>query len=123
MADRKLRRSLPWSRLSGHSPAIEQGRHRQTWLPREARLGPFCPQERETEDHFLLQSMRDKELRGQYFMKSCPEFIELPCCQKLPSVKDRGAALPARSMDATRGYIGLPTHLVCSGFFSGVHVT
>ncbi|CAL8255755.1 unnamed protein product [Boreogadus saida] len=44
---------------------MEQGRHRQTWLPRGARLGPFCPQERETEAHFLLQCMRDEERRGE----------------------------------------------------------
>ena len=67
---RSQEKSLPSSRLSGHSLAIAQGRHRQTWLPREERLGPFCPQERETEAHFLLQCMRYKQPRGQCFIKS-----------------------------------------------------
>ena len=35
---------------------------------------------------------------------------KLPC-----GVKDRGIALPARSMDAARNSTGLPTHLVFNG--------
>ena len=55
VTDPKLRKTLTMYRLSDHSLAVETGRHRQTWLPREERLCQLCPQRQvETEQHFLL---------------------------------------------------------------------
>ena len=42
VTDPKLRRLLTMYRLSEHNLAIERGRHRQTWLPREDRLCSHC---------------------------------------------------------------------------------
>lgn len=53
--DRKRRKSLTMCRVSVHSLAREQGRHRLTCLSRRAWPCPFCPQEIETGAHFLLQ--------------------------------------------------------------------
>src|SRR4029434_442695 len=42
VTDKNLRTTLTKYRLSEHSLAIEVGRHRQTWLPKENRLCPHC---------------------------------------------------------------------------------
>ena len=53
--DTKQRRILTKYRLSDHQLAIETGRYRQTWLPREERVCAHCSTgEVETEMHFLL---------------------------------------------------------------------
>ena len=87
VTDRKLRKTLTMYRLSGHTLAIETGRHRQNRLPREARLCSLCHQgEVETESHFLLYCDKYKDLREVFFEKInhiYPEFIHLPDLQKL----------------------------------------
>ena len=70
VTDEKLRKTLTMYRLSDHKLAIETGRHRQTWLPREDRLCQLCPQrEVETEQHFLLQCGTYEDLRTKFFTK------------------------------------------------------
>ena len=70
VTDRKLRKTLTMYRLSGHSLAIETGRHRQNRLPREARLS-FCHKgEVETESHFLLYCDKYKDLKKVFFGKN-----------------------------------------------------
>ena len=44
VTDPNVRKALTKNRLSEHSLAIEKGRRRQTWLSREDRLRPHCPQ-------------------------------------------------------------------------------
>ena len=77
----KHRKTLTRYRLSNHSLAIEKGRHRQTWLPREERLCTKCNQDTiETELHFLNECSRWKEIRNQFFPKFTnihPEFPNL----------------------------------------------
>lgn len=74
-------------RLSGHSLAIETGRHRQNRLPREAGLCSLChKREIETESQFLLYCDKYKDLREFFFEKInhiYPGFIHLPDPQKL----------------------------------------
>ncbi|MGH0192693.1 UNVERIFIED_CONTAM: hypothetical protein FKN15_021413 [Acipenser sinensis] len=76
--DTKQRQILTKYRLSDHSLAIEKGRHRQTWLPKEERLCGHCETgEVETEMHFLLQCNKYSEKRQTYFRKfanSLPNF-------------------------------------------------
>lgn len=68
--DVKQRRILTKYRLSDHSLAIEKGRHRQTWLPKEERICVHCDSgEIETETHFLLYCGKYKELREKHFDK------------------------------------------------------
>ena len=68
VTDQKLRKTLTMYRLSDHSLAIETGRHRQTWQPREDRLCQLCPQRQvETETHFLLKCDTYEELRTKFF--------------------------------------------------------
>ena len=63
----KLRKTLTRYRFSDHSLAIETGRHRQNWLPREDRLCSLCSQgEVETELHFLLHCDKYKEIRESF---------------------------------------------------------
>ena len=68
VTDPKQRKTLTRYRLSEHSLAIEKGRHRQTWLPREERLCPHCTQnEVETELHFLTACPLYQDIRDTYF--------------------------------------------------------
>ena len=47
-----------------HSLAIEVGRHRQAWLPKETRLCPHCEQGTvETELHFLTQCTKYEDTK------------------------------------------------------------
>src|SRR4029434_666424 len=84
------RTTLTKYRLSEHSLAIEVGRHRQTWLPKENRLCPHCEQGPvETELHFLTQCTKYQSLRDQYFakiIKMCPEFLYLSDLERLPTL-------------------------------------
>lgn len=68
VSEPKVRKTLTKYRLSEHSLAIETGRHRQTWLPREERLCSVCSQgEVETELHFLTECDHYKDIRTKYF--------------------------------------------------------
>ena len=81
VSDKKLRKTLTKYRLSEHNLAVEVGRHRQTWLPREERLCSFCNQGTvETELHFLIYCNHNQSLRDYYFDKITqifPEFQHL----------------------------------------------
>ena len=83
----KLRKTLTKYRLSEHSLAIETGRHRQTWLPREERLCSHCDkQEIETELHFLIQCDKYQLIRELFFPKFIqiyPNFPAIPDTEKL----------------------------------------
>ena len=68
VTDPKQRKILTRYRLSEHSLAIEKGRHRQTWIPREDRLCTHCTQnEVETELHFLTTCPLYQDIRDTYF--------------------------------------------------------
>ena len=68
--DTKQRRILSRYRLSEHSLAIETGRHRKSWLPREQRVCVHCRTgEIETETHFLLHCHKYSSVRELYFSK------------------------------------------------------
>ena len=81
VSDKKMRKTLTKYRLSEHNLAVEVGRHRQTWLPREERLCSFCNQGTvETELHFLIYCNHNQSLRDYYFDKITqifPEFHHL----------------------------------------------
>ncbi|MGH0192630.1 UNVERIFIED_CONTAM: hypothetical protein FKN15_020198 [Acipenser sinensis] len=85
--DTKQRQILTKYRLSDHSLAIEKGRHRQTWLPKEERLCGHCETgEVETEMHFLTHCEKYKNTRDIFFPKFCdlvPEFPKMCDTQKL----------------------------------------
>ena len=50
--------------------AIEVGRHRQTWLPKENRQCLYCDQGTvETEPHFLTQCTKYEDIRQNYLKK------------------------------------------------------
>merc|ERR1712082_16415 len=75
--DPKLRKTLTKYRIGDHSLAIETGRHRQTWIPREDRICTSCPQgEVETELHFLLHCDKYKEIRDSFFPKINQKYNE-----------------------------------------------
>ena len=77
VTDPKLRKTLTRYRLSDHSLAIETGRHRQTWLPREDRLCSLCSRGQvETELHFLLHCDRYKEIRDSFGPKISDKYPE-----------------------------------------------
>uniref|UniRef100_A0A3B1JC70 ribonuclease H n=1 Tax=Astyanax mexicanus TaxID=7994 RepID=A0A3B1JC70_ASTMX len=68
--DRKQRQILTKYRLSDHRLAVETGRYKQSWLPREERLCAHCSTgEVETEMHFLLQCEKFKETRNFFINK------------------------------------------------------
>ncbi len=70
VTEKKLRKTLTRYSLSEHSLAVETGRHRQSWKPREDRLCPLCSQaEVETELHFLLDCPNYSEIRELYLPK------------------------------------------------------
>lgn len=61
-------RSLPKYRLSDNNLAIEKGRYKKAWLPREQRICGHCTtDEVETEMHFLLYCPKYEKIRQQYF--------------------------------------------------------
>ena len=71
-------RFLTKYRLSDHSLAIEKGRYKKAWLPRDQRICGHCTTgEVETEMHFLLHCPKYEEIRQQYFSifaKKVPNF-------------------------------------------------
>ena len=89
VTDPKLRRTLTGYRLSDHQLAIEKGRHRQTWLPREDRLCSLCSQgEVETELHFLLQCDKYKDIRASFFPKIKAKYKDFDATIDKSSLKD-----------------------------------
>ena len=76
--DTKQRQILTKYRLSGHSLAVEKGRYKKTWLPRDQRICGHCTtDEVETEMHFLLHCPKYEQIRQQYFLifaKEVPNF-------------------------------------------------
>lgn len=87
MRDVALRRTLTMYRLSEHSLAIEMGRRRQTWLPREDRLCSHCTLGvMETELHFLTECTKYQTIRDHYYtkiIKIFPQFNAYNPTQKL----------------------------------------
>ena len=68
--DRNQRQILTKYRLSDHKLAIEKGRLKKTWKPKENRLCDHCSaDEVETEMHFLLHCEQSHEIRNHYFSK------------------------------------------------------
>ena len=96
--DTKLRKTLTMYRLSEHHLAIERGRHRQTWLPREERLCSQCSLGAvETEVHFLTECHKYETIRkGSFdrFNLVIPGFQTLTGEAKLPYIlgEDRDLA-------------------------------
>ena len=82
LTDPKLRSTLTKYRLSQHRLAIETGRHRKSWLPKEERLCQQCQQNRpETELHFLTECTKFTQIRTEFFSKitkTRPVFENLP---------------------------------------------
>ena len=57
-------------RLIDHSLAIEKGRHKKCWLPKEQRICGHCTTgEVDTEMHFLLHCEKLENIRQNYFDK------------------------------------------------------
>ncbi len=87
VSDVRLRKTLTMYRLSEHSPAVETGRRRQTWLSREDRLCSHCMLgEIETELHFLTECTQYKDIRDHYYPrinKIFPQFNTCNPTQKL----------------------------------------
>lgn len=85
--EHKLRKTLSRYRLSDHRLAVERGRHRQRWQPREQRLCSLCSQrELETEEHFLIHCDHYHSIRSHYFTRFQqlePHFMALPNSEKL----------------------------------------
>ena len=85
-------------RLSEHHLAIERGRHKQTWLPREERLCSQCSLGAvETEVHFLTECHKYETIRkGSFdrFNLVIPGFQTLTGEAKLPYIlgEDRDLA-------------------------------
>ncbi|KAI4882773.1 hypothetical protein NFI96_009365, partial [Prochilodus magdalenae] len=88
--DQTLRRVMTRYRLSEHSLAIETGRRRQNWVPREARLCSHCELSVvETELHFLTECSRYESIRTRFYETAssvCPEFQLCSDPEKLPYI-------------------------------------
>lgn len=69
--DRNMSKTMTKYRLSEHNLAVEVGRRKQSWLPREERLCSHCDQGTvETELHFLTQCDKYQCIREEYFAKN-----------------------------------------------------
>ncbi|XP_069618505.1 uncharacterized protein [Ranitomeya imitator] len=81
LPDPRDRKILSRYRLSAHSLAIECGRHRQSYKPREERLCQHCDQEAiEDETHFLLHCSKYSAVRDTHFRRLShlfPDFITM----------------------------------------------
>ena len=86
VSDTKLRKLVSRYRLSGHSLAIETGRHRQTWVPQESRLCVHCDLGQvETELHFLTSCPNYNDIRNNFYPKFkaiYPQFSEIEDSEK-----------------------------------------
>ncbi|KAL2076447.1 hypothetical protein ACEWY4_027956 [Coilia grayii] len=84
----KQRKCVTSYRIIDHSLAIETGRHRQTWLPKEERLCEQCNEGAvEDELHFLTVCSKYSSIRKHYFekfRKVLPQFYLLENEEKLP---------------------------------------
>ncbi len=102
--DTKQRRILTKYRLSEQSLAIETGRHRKSWLPREQRVCPHCETgEIETETHFLLHCflhIHKKPLLQQTHLNLIKNFTPISETEQIMILLGEGqtAALAARYM-------------------------
>ena len=68
--DTKQRRILTKYKLSDHTLAIERGRYKKSWLPKEERICGHCKTgEVETEMHFLLTCTYYLQIRKQFYQK------------------------------------------------------
>ena len=96
--DVKQRRILTKYRLSDHQLAVETGRLRQTWLPREERICAHCSTgEIETEIHFLLNCEKFSSLRALHFGEIANKVVNFPMLtseEKLVVLLGEGAAAP-----------------------------
>ncbi len=84
--DTKQRQILTKSRLSDHSLAIENGRHKKSWRPTGERVYGHCMTgEVETEMHFLLKCDKYNHIGVEHFKKFdllIPNFTELDDSEK-----------------------------------------
>ena len=112
VTDQTLRKTLTMYRLSDHRLAIETGRHRQTWQPREDRLCQLCPQRQvETETHFLLKCGVYEDLRTKFFSK-IEDFDSLSDQEKMCTVLGENSASAAEAAIYVRACHSLrETHL------------
>lgn len=96
--DAKQRQILTKYRLSDHTLAVETGRHRKTWLPKEDRICGNCQTgEVETEVHFLLQCTIYENIRQSFFndFEAChPGFGTLETGRKLSILSGEGPLAP-----------------------------
>ncbi len=74
-------------RLSDHQLAIERGRHKKTWFPKEERICNECRSGSvETEEHFLLHCDKYTSLRDALYsqiQQIIPEFQSLQEHEKI----------------------------------------
>uniref|UniRef100_A0A4W5RDT1 ribonuclease H n=1 Tax=Hucho hucho TaxID=62062 RepID=A0A4W5RDT1_9TELE len=96
--DTKQRQILTKYRLSDHRLAIETGRHKKTWLPKEERVCGHCTTgEVETEMHFLLYCDKYSSPRDTLFTEMTtfiPNFNSLNPEEKLKILMGEGAMAP-----------------------------
>lgn len=90
------RQLLTKYRLSDHQLAIERGRHRKSWLPREERVCAECRSGSvETEEHFLLHCDKYTSLRDSLYSQiqhNTPELQSLSEHDKLKILLGEGPA-------------------------------
>ena len=88
VTDTKHRTTLTKYRLCEHSLAIETGRYKKSWLPKEERFCQLCKEDKvETELHFLTECTKLQPVRTKYFPKfkhKHPEFDQITNIKKLP---------------------------------------
>ncbi|XP_037402655.1 T-lymphocyte activation antigen CD80-like [Pygocentrus nattereri] len=96
--DTKQRQILTKYRLSDHSLAVERGRFKHSWIPREDRVCGHCKTgEVETEVHFLLHCPKYEHIRNKYFSQFEEEesgFRALTDSQKLTVTLGEGPSAP-----------------------------
>ena len=76
VSEKKLRKTL--TECSEYKLAVEEGRRRQTWLPREERWWSLCDQGTiDTELHFLDQCKQYKNIRAIFYKNNeyIPQFL------------------------------------------------
>lgn len=91
----KHRNMLTKYRLSDHPLAIERGRHKKTWLPKEERVCNECTSgEVETEEHFLLHCNKYTSLRDLLYcqiQQIIPQFQSLHDNDKIKVLLGEGS--------------------------------
>jgi hypothetical protein len=76
--DTKLRKTLTQFRTSSHSLNIEKGRY--TNIPEEERTCPYCPNQIENEEHFLVNCNKYADYRTllfNYVEKYSKSFVQM----------------------------------------------